>query len=805
MSTLDQPALPAPRPSLRARIKHRRIQLRDWWRRTWSKIRPGPEARVGAAWATLVAAAWAAMVGGVYLKSGFGRWIDFPFSFGVAAVFIALLLLVVVLLLTLLRRLPRLISGVIAGSCAFVALVFFPVGALLGPIIGLVEAVLGATIATFLFGSFRKAARSKQIITIVLFLAAAAGNVLLYRFLASDGSMGELLRFEETGSPAPAPLAAPNPATPGPYAIKTVIYGAGTDIRRPEYGASVAIKTGTVDASAFFKDFKGWKANLRRRYWGFGMDKLPLNARVWYPEGAGPFPLALIVHGNHNMAEFSDPGYEYLGRLLASRGFILASIDENFLNSGLFHDPPKQQAVRGWMLLEHLKLWRAWNSTPGNLFYRRVDVANVALMGHSRGGEAVATAALFNQLDYYPDDATIRFHYRYPIKSLVAIAPADGQYKPAGQWRTIENVNYFTIQGANDADVSSFDGSRQFDHLRYTQPGPWFKAELYIYRANHGQFNTVWGRSDAGEPLSWFLNLKPLLAAEDQRQIAKIYISAFLEATLHNRREYVPLFDDYRRIRSWLPDTLYMSRYLDASYRAISDFSEDPDVTSTTVPGGRISAENFSVWREGRIPYRQGDRGYNGVFLGWNRKEQKKGQPAPIPVYSISLPEHLAQDWKLGPQSALALSLAVTEDKAPPPGQKPDEKSKDKAEDDSKKKPEATDFTVELESANGVTSRFALSRFGVLPPPFKVRFTKLAMLDDIAYEKDAEPVFQTIDLPLAAFAAQAKGFDVSRIKAIRLRFDRTMSRVVILSQLGFENVPAAALSESAGKSATPTR
>ena len=35
-------------------------------------------------------------------------------------------------------------------------------------------------------------------------------------------------------------------------------------------------------------------------------------------------------------------------------------------------------------------------------------------MGHSRGGEAVATAALFNTLSYYPEDANIRFDYHYP-------------------------------------------------------------------------------------------------------------------------------------------------------------------------------------------------------------------------------------------------------------------------------------------------------------------------------------------------------------------------------------------------------
>ena len=228
------------------------------------------------------------------------------------------------------------------------------------------------------------------------------------------------------------------------------------------------------------------------------------------------------------------------------------------------------------------------------------------------------------------------------------------------------------------------------------------------------------------------------------------------------------MFRDYRRIRAWLPETLYMNRYLDASYRVISDFTEDADVTTTTVPGGKIQAENLSIWREGKIPYRQGDRDYNGVFLGWNR-----AGTGPIPVYSISLPSTLS----LGPESILTLSLAVTEDKAPPPGKKP-EKNNEKKE--KPEKPEPTDFTVEMETSDGATARLPLSQFGVLPPPFKVRFTKLAKMDEFAYEKESEPIFQTIELPLAAF-----GLDPAKIKIIRLRFDRTPMRVIILSQLGF--------------------
>jgi hypothetical protein len=342
----------------------------------------------------------------------------------------------------------------------------------------------------------------------------------------------------------------------------------------------------------------------------------------------------------------------------------------------------------------------------------------------------------------------------------------------------VEDVSYLTLQGANDADVSSFGGSRQWERIVFTRNGPSFKAEIYAYNANHGQFNTVWGRTDMGTPLNWFFNLKPLMAGDEQRRISKTYISAFLEATLHGRRQYIAMFRDYRAARDWIPDTYYMSRYLDATYHPISNYTEDPDVTTTTVPGGHIEAENLSIWKEGRIPARSGDRDYNGVFLGWNREKQ----PDQIPSYTIAVPEGMAQRWNLQDPAVLTMSLAVTEDKAPLPGkhdEKDDKKNDTKKKDDPNKKAEPTDFTVELESSDGVKTRFPLSKYGVLQPPFKVRFTKFAQMDDVAYNKASEPIFQTFDLPLTDF-----GIDAAKLKAIRLIFDKTQSRVVIMSQIG---------------------
>jgi dienelactone hydrolase len=772
--------------------KSRWRRLRDWGARQWAAIRPGREARRGAVSGTLAAAAICVIIGGLYIQTGFGYVFDFAFCILFAAILIPLVALLVMLLLSIFRKLPRYATGVIVGSCTVVMMLWGPpqLGIFMAILMGLAAGVLGATIATFFCGNFGQAALSKKIVVASLFVLALAGNIYFVWLFVHAGSMEKLISWKPPADSMPAKLTAPDPSSTGPFRVLQLFYGVGKDIRRPEYGSSVAIKTRTVDSSDFFKDFDGWKRWSRKKYWGFDVDKLPLNARVWYPEGPGPFPLALIVHGNHNMANFSDPGYAYLGELLASRGIILASIDENFLNSGLFHDPDKQQAVRGWMLLEHLKLWREWNQTESNPFHGKVDMSRIALMGHSRGGEAAATAAAFNRMKYAPEDANIKFDYGFAIKAVVAIAPADGQYKPAGQPRWIEDVSYLTLQGAHDMDVASFDGSRQWDHVRYTQPGPWFKAEIYAYRANHGQFNTVWGNDDAGKPLGWLLNLKPLMPGEEQRRISKTYISAFLEATLKDHREYVPLFEDWRVARAWLPDTLYFNRYQDASYVPLAAFDEDADLTTTTAPGGHIEGENLSVWNEGKIPFRDGDRGYNGVFLGWNRAKD-----APAATYTVTLPAGAAANWHLGPESTLELSVApLDEDVSLPGKKKDDDKDKKKAEekkkdeDKSKKKErESPDFTIELVTSEGVTASAPVSRFISIPPPFKEKFTKLTVLDDAGYNQDWEAVFQSVRVPLSDFQStdSSKRFDPAKLSVVRLKFDRNPMYKICISAIGF--------------------
>ena len=130
-----------------------------------------------------------------------------------------------------------------------------------------------------------------------------------------------------------AALNLPNPGAPGSFHVGTLTYGSGTDTHRKEFGVDAGIVSEPVDGSHLIEGWSGAAGWARTQYWGFDAKQLPRQGRVWFPEGDGPFPLVLMVHGNHNMEDFSDPGYAYLGELFASRGIIAVSVDENFLNS----------------------------------------------------------------------------------------------------------------------------------------------------------------------------------------------------------------------------------------------------------------------------------------------------------------------------------------------------------------------------------------------------------------------------------------------------------------------------------------
>ena len=595
----------------------------------------------------------------------------------------------------------------------------------------------------------------------------------------------------------------PSPAEPGSFAVRTLYYGSGTDRNRPEYRDSVAIITDSVDASKLVD--LGRSAKDRNGYWGFTPEGFPLNGRVWYPDGEGPFPLVLVVHGNHDMRDFSDPGYDYLGELLASRGMILVSLDMNFINGGV----RGENDGRGWLMLKHLQAWEGFNVEAGNPFRGKVDMSRIAIMGHSRGGEAVGHAAAFNRLSRYPDDASLAFDFGFDIRSVVAIAPVDGQYLPTGRKVPVENVNYLVFHGSHDGDVTSFHGLRQWDRVSFTDGGEWFKTSVYMYRANHGQWNSVWNSFDNGPRSGRILDLRYLVPPEDQRRFAEIYVTAFLEATLNGEERWLPLFRDHRTAGAWLPKTMYVTRTQHASFQALATFEEDIDVATGSHSGVTLRGDSLSTWREERLTLRSRNRAATSasqenqvVRLGWNNRitgsdTTRTGPPA---VFEIRVPDGLTRWWGTGPDASVSLALNATEsipgprrDPDPPEeedrAEGPDRRGGSRSRDADAEKP-PVDLSVEIEDGAGRAARVALSRYGPIRRPMDITIWRRQDQEREVFADREEFVLQGFEIPLSDFLEIEPELDPTHLIAVRLVFDRAPAGEILLDDVGFSRLGA---------------
>lgn len=621
------------------------------------------------------------------------------------------------------------------------------------------SSLLGALIYRFMKGSYREAARWVKIITgtgtIFLFILFC----LLGYWLTSGGIVELKVPYplQTVKSEKYDKTSLANPAEPGTLPVKSITYTSNPTYRK-DLKVPGHLTTESVDGSAFVGNWSSRRTNT----FGFGPEAMPLNGTVWYPEGDGPFPLVLIVHGNHLATDYSDPGYAYLGNLLASRGFILASIDENFLNSSPYDDLfildglKDENRARGWLLLEHLRTWEAWNSSAGNPFYGKVDMQQLALIGHSRGGEAITIAANYNELTTYPEDANIKFNYHFNIRSLISIAGTDMQYKPGGQPIQLQDVNYLALHGSNDMDVNSFIGANQYYRTRFTENSNYFKTYVYIYGANHGQFNTAWGRADVAGLGNLLFNNAELIPGEQQREAAEVLISSFLEATLKDNDKYRMVFQDLGYAKEWLPNTMYTSNYWDGKTTMVSSYEEDYDPSTTTLPGGRLEGESLKVWKENKVKMVQSGDQYSAAFLEWENTAASS-----TPVYKVILPKAAIQTSM---SSTLVFSMANND------------KLHDAGATDA-----LIDLTVSVEDEKGNISSLPLSHISPLLPMFEGVLAK----QPLGFLKTTkEPVFQNFAFHLADFVESNSQLDPERISKISFNFDRSASGNILIKDIG---------------------
>ena len=224
----------------------------------------------------------------------------------------------------------------------------------------------------------------------------------------------------------------------------------------------------------------------------------------------GARPLVLILHGRHGSCFTGGPtgtvsgdwpcpagwqpvpsyrGYRAMTELLASQGYVTVSISANGINAQDFASADGGAAARAALVRHHLALWSYWSLVGGDPFggvlRGKVDVRRVMLVGHSRGGEGVARAAIES-----------RRADPWRVLGLVPIgSTAFGRQVPA-------TVDTMVLLPRCDGDVSDLQGQIYVDEGRdLLRPSDQsLRSSVLLLGANHNFFNSEWTPGQSAAP-----------------------------------------------------------------------------------------------------------------------------------------------------------------------------------------------------------------------------------------------------------------------------------------------------------------
>jgi dienelactone hydrolase len=416
----------------------------------------------------------------------------------------------------------------------------------------------------------------------------------------------------------------------------------------------------------------------------------------------GKLPLLMFLHGNHGIYRVSGEdncsaglggtevpnhlGYDYMLDDAARAGFLAISISANDLNC-------KNDRIteRARLVHEHLALWKKIDAgtdttTAANVFKGRVDLSNVGLFGHSRGAEAVVVAAASNP------DPSIR------VRGVLSLAPVDFL------GRTVSNVPLLMVLPAADGDVTDNDGAKIYD--RASGVAPWFKAQSYVFGANHNYFNTEWADDDGFGPNR--------LSPETQRRWLLGVSRTFFEITMRDRADLAGVLSGDSVLENAGVTDVYPS-YVEGDALLVDDWRGSSRSVNTL--GAPVTSQGFDIFRT--YPFQHSSGAYNGTFfhetrglvVAWRNAREDA-------LLSSALPEAVADVSSFG-----ALSFRVAQ------------VSKDPRNADST----PLVLAVEATDADGNIARVTTDELGLTIPN--------------AYRpEDAKTMLRTVRVPLSCFA-----------------------------------------------------
>jgi dienelactone hydrolase len=528
-----------------------------------------------------------------------------------------------------------------------------------------------------------------------------------------------------------------DPATPGPFHVG----------KADHYDA--VINGGANDPFDFsnigFPLVRDW-LTIRYPAQGTGVNQ-PL------PAGNAKYPVVLFLHGRHRICVCgpcpswscyydpncapanriaSHPGYNYILDTLASQGFIAISIDA-------FDIQPSQSQynyeARGRLILEHLNRLKSWDQSGtdpwgGNPnFQNRIDMNNIAIVGHSRGGEGVVAAAEINQAEAVT--------YGHSIKAVVAIAPTDQQ---SGTPWDIKTAPYFLVLGSADGDLWDLQGFGTYDRAYPTPANPQYVKTIgYIYGANHNFFNTVWTPGAVGsDPCATDDAVDegidgPRITAAEQRQIALSTIVGFVRQQLMGFDKYREIFTGRLQLQAMRNDKLHWS-YQDPDRKTVEDFETGPPGMNKNSLNGQV---NFTPMFTTKVEGAFGGCSYHeaiGIELGWNSSGQEYENELPVAHRDFTSWSHLSFRVMQFHDSLNTL--------------------------DANK-----DLIVKIIDGSSTTKLVHTDNFTPIPYPYL----------QYAFQNSSVRLCQmkTVRIPLRAFTLNNSGVDLTDIRKIVIRFQGT--------------------------------
>ncbi|MEM9554545.1 MAG: hypothetical protein AAGC60_09815 [Acidobacteriota bacterium] len=237
----------------------------------------------------------------------------------------------------------------------------------------------------------------------------------------------------------------------------------------------------------------------------------------WTDAAVADQKVVLIVNGNG----YSGAAYRDLADHLARNGFLLAIAMRP--NNGVGGD--------GAYVLDALQ------ETLDA--YRLRPTTGAALVGHSRGGELVAEAAIL-------DDA---LGSGYRIDAVVGLSPSADGYALDGT----DTPAYLTLYGSQDEDLTGFGGTVKEAFRAYDDAGtegtttcnsppcialapPFEKNLVHIYGADHA--GLIGDATNATGALLGLQQDREYLDPADQLCITKAYVTGFLRWRLLGKSVY---------------------------------------------------------------------------------------------------------------------------------------------------------------------------------------------------------------------------------------------------------------------------